>query len=118
MAPPPGCARCTHGRNVDMDGHKFDTLSRTLAAGTSRRRVLGALAGSLVAMLGGRQVTQAQGNSECAALCKTLFGPGKDRGQCISAGARGEGPCADGGTVTCTGNCGIFIGCAPGCTCS
>lgn len=93
-----------------MDSHKFDTLSRALARGSSRRRVLGAVAGSLIAVVGGRQTTQAR-NNECAKLCKSLFGPGKDRGQCISAGARGRGPCAVPPVVT--GTCtGTFV-----CTC-
>jgi hypothetical protein len=52
--------------------------------------VLGALAGSVVAVLGGGQVTRAQGNSGCAAFCKEVFGPGRQRGQCISAAARGD----------------------------
>jgi hypothetical protein len=111
-----------------VDGHKFDTLSRALATGSSRRQLLGAVAGSLIAAVGGRQPTQAKRNNECAKLCKSLFGPGKDRGQCISAGARGRGPCAapppacpqgqhcsggrccDAGFVACPGN---PTGCIP-----
>ncbi len=38
------------------------------------------------------------GNRECVRCCKKKFGPGRKRGQCISAGARGECP------VTCDGN--------------
>src|SRR5215217_8181295 len=94
------CARCIERRNVNVDSRKFDTLSKALATGSSRRRVLGAVAGSLIAVVGGRQTTQAR-NNECAKLCKSLFDPGKDRGQCISAGARGSGPCAAPVTGTC-----------------
>jgi hypothetical protein len=38
------------------------------------------------------------GNRECVRCCKETYGPGRERGQCISAGARGECP------VTCDGN--------------
>jgi hypothetical protein len=41
----------------------------------------------------------AQGNSFCVRLCKALFPPGRARGQCISEGARGRGPCAEGPCV-------------------
>ena len=113
-----GGARCMERRNVDVDGHKFDTLSRALAMGTSRRRVLGAVAGSLIAVVGGRHTTQARNNA-CAKLCKTLFGPGKDRGQCISAGARGSGPCAAPVTGTCqeaAGSCACVTEAGSTCT--
>ena len=42
-----------------MDGTRFDELTRALASGSSRRRVLGALAGGLAAALGGRRATLA-----------------------------------------------------------
>jgi hypothetical protein len=73
-----------------MDAERFDGLVRILGSDANRRRVLGALAGSVVAVLGGGQVTRAQGNSGCAAFCKEVFGPGRQRGQCISAAARGD----------------------------
>jgi hypothetical protein len=76
-------------RKIVMEDQRFDALVRAVAAGASRRRVLGALVGSLVA-LGGRQRTQAQGNSECADFCKEVFPPGRERGQCVSAAARGD----------------------------
>jgi hypothetical protein len=37
-----------------METHRFDGLTRTLAAPGSRRRILAALAGGLLAFLGGR----------------------------------------------------------------
>ena len=73
-----------------MDARQFDAITRTLRSGADRRRVLGVLAGSLVAALGGRQATQAQGNSACAHFCKAVFPPGRERGQCVSAAARGD----------------------------
>jgi hypothetical protein len=51
------------------------------------------------------------GNSTCAQFCRDTFPPGPQRGECISAGARGEGPCfgtgsgcPDGQTL-CQGQC-------------
>lgn len=81
-----------------MDQERFDRITRTLATGQSRRRVLGLLTGGLaVAFGGGARPALAQGkaggNSACAALCKELYPPGAERGQCIADGARGEGPC-------------------------
>ena len=84
-----------------MDDKHFDNLTRSLAGGSSRRRVLGLLAGAVAAALGGRSA-DAQGNSACAQLCKQLHPPGKARGECISQGARGRGPCAGAGTTTTT----------------
>jgi hypothetical protein len=89
-----------------MDGKRFDDLTEAFATGASRRRVLkllgGGLAGGLGLALGGRTATRAEdgGNSACAHLCQELFPPGKERGQCIAAGAHGEGPCFEVGCVT------------------
>lgn len=81
-----------------MDGKRFDQLTEALATGSSRRRVLkllgGGLATGLAASLGLRQTIQAKGNSDCAHVCTSLFPPGKARGECISQGAHGKGPCA------------------------
>lgn len=47
-----------------MDGQRFDELTRTMAAGTSRRRVLrlagGGLVGALLAITGGRARVRAE----------------------------------------------------------
>lgn len=73
-----------------MDAQRFDTMVKGFGSGANRRRVLGVLAGSLAAVLGGHQTTGAQGNSDCAQFCKEVFGPGGGRGQCINAAARGD----------------------------
>jgi hypothetical protein len=94
-----------------MEDQRFDALVRAVAAGATRRRMLGAVVGGLVA-LGGRQLTEAKpnkgnksnkpnkgnkgnkGNSACAHFCNAVFPPGKQRGKCKSAAAHGEGLCA------------------------
>jgi hypothetical protein len=83
-----------------MDSDRFHRLVKGLGTGTDRRRVLGMLAGSVAAVLGGRQATRAQGNSDCAASCKEDFGPGRKRGQCISACAKNN-PCTPGTPGSC-----------------
>jgi hypothetical protein len=103
----------------------FDELARGLASGSiSRRKALrlmgAALLGGTLASFPGAAWAAEGGNRECVKCCKEKFGPGRKRGQCISAGARGECP------VTCDGNGGG--GCVPsevtcfsetssGCTC-
>lgn len=76
-----------------MDDRRFDNVTRAMASGTSRRRMLGLLTGGLAVVLGGSKATVAQSNSACAHLCTEMFPPGADRGDCISQGARGQGPC-------------------------
>ena len=50
-----------------MDGTRFDDWTRALASGSSRRRVLGALAGGLAAALGGRRAVRADHKADhCA----------------------------------------------------
>jgi hypothetical protein len=60
--------------------------------------------------------TLAQGNSDCAHFCNAAFGPGRERGQCKSAGARGAGACAafcpNTGEIGC-GSCAGGGGCVP-----
>ena len=87
----------------------FDELAKSLADGKlSRRRVLkmlgGALMGGALASIPGAAWAAKGGNSACAKFCKERFPPGPERGECISAGARGEGPCFDGngGGTGCT----------------
>lgn len=58
-----------------MDGSRFDDLTRTLAAGASRRRVLGALGGLAAAVLGRGPAQAAPSN--CAVGCANLKGPQK-----------------------------------------
>jgi len=82
--------------NAAQDKHSFDELARGLANGTmSRRQALrwmgGAIAGAVLASIPGMAL--AQGDSDCAHCCKTTFPPGPERGRCISACARGRGPC-------------------------
>ena len=81
----------------------FDELASGLARGTLSRgkalRLLGAaLVGGAFASIPGVAWAAKGGNRECVRCCKEKFGPGRERGQCISAGARGECP------VTCDGN--------------
>jgi len=109
-----------------MDGQRFDAVTKALAAGTSRRAVLrtalGGLGAGLLALVGVADAGAA-GKRSCAEGCKQRFGPGRARGQCISACARGTGEstgerCGQGrfsnvcesGQFCCNPSCGI---CAP-----
>ena len=79
-----------------MDGQRFDLLARHFAAATSRRQVLKSLAAGLGATLLGASRGSAKdngGNSDCAHFCKTVFSPGRARGQCTSDAAHGQGLC-------------------------
>ena len=80
-----------------MDNERFDRFTLALATGRSRRSALGLLAGGAVSLFAGARVASAEsnagGNSTCVEICKGLYGPGEELGQCIAAGARGEGPC-------------------------
>ena len=92
-----------------MDDERFDRWIRLLGDRRTRRGVLGAAAVLAALQLGeaasdrdgragrrraGSRRVSTQRNADCAARCKDLFPPGKARGQCISDGARGRGPCA------------------------
>lgn len=76
-----------------MDDHRFDEVTRAMASETSRRRVLGLLAGGFaVAFGGGGQAARAKGgngggNETCAETCKELFSPGG-----VQVGSRRSGP--------------------------
>jgi len=98
-----------------MDAHQFDRLTKTLAAGVPRRRVLKGLGGSLAGLLalGGLAAVE-------AAPCKspnTRCGKGKARtcsdlqtdvNNCDSCGNVCSGPTRGPGSATCSGgNCGI-----------
>ncbi len=79
------------------EAKSFDELARELANGTvSRRKVLrilsGALVGGMLTSVPGAAWAARGGNSACAKFCRENFSPGRERGECISAGARGEGP--------------------------
>jgi hypothetical protein len=93
-----------HPKNTPTQvDHSIDRLARGLATGTvSRRKALrmlgAALVGGALASIPGVAWAAKGGNSECVKCCKENFPPGPERGQCISAGARGECP------VTCDGN--------------
>ncbi len=89
-----------------MDGHRFDELTRTLAQGTSRRRVL---AGGL------------------AALAGAVFGRGAASAAPGSGGGKPQGRCPDGYT-NCRGTCvditdnpehcgACYLQCSPGEVC-
>jgi hypothetical protein len=100
------CADCSTTTNRERS---FDELARGLASGTlSRRKALklmgAALVGGALASVPGVAWAARGGNSACAKFCRENFPPGRERGQCISAGARGEGPCFDGngGGTVCT----------------
>jgi hypothetical protein len=99
--------------HVAADGRaSFDELAKGLASGTvSRRKALkmlgAALVGGAFASMPGVAWAAKGGNSECIRCCKETFDPGRERQQCISAGAHGECP------VTCDGN-GGGGGCPPG----
>ncbi len=107
-----------------MDGQRFDAVTRALAAGTSRRAVLrtalGGMGAGLLALVGVADAGAAS-KRNCAKACKQRFGPGRARGQCISACARGTDggngesrPCGSNvcgsGEYCCNESCGI---CAP-----
>ncbi len=89
-----------------MDGQRFDAVTRALAAGTSRRAVLrtalGGIGAGLLAVVGAADAG-ATGKRNCAGACKQRFRPGRARGQCISACARGVGAGIDEGPVPCDG---------------
>jgi hypothetical protein len=125
-----------------MDARQFDAITRTLSAGTERRRVLGVLAGGLAAVLAGQRAAVAHHKADHCANEGQKVTPGKPtccsgrdpvdgrcpadlvplEGMCTSApdGAcecrDAQGPCAS--TALCSiskfGGCG-----APGtpCTC-
>lgn len=87
--------------SLDINGSitSFDDLAKGLASGTvSRRTALrwmgGALVGAALAAVPGVAWAHAPpGNSACVRFCTEMFPPGPERGQCISQGARGSGPC-------------------------
>jgi hypothetical protein len=77
-----------------MDGQRFDEVTKVLATGTSRRTVLRTVLGGMSAgllALAGVTETDAAGKRSCVEGCKKQFGPGRKRGQCISACAKGKG---------------------------
>lgn len=96
--------------SLDISGviTSFDDLARGLASGTvSRRTALrwmgGALVGAALAAVPGVAWAQAPSdNSACVRFCTETFPPGPERGQCISQGALGEGPCHRFGCCRCT----------------
>ncbi len=106
-----------------MDGQRFDAVTRALAVGTSRRAVLrtalGGMGAGLLALVGVAEAGAASKRS-CVEGCKKQFGPGRARGQCISACAKrknaGGVPVSCGNIVCgsdefcCNESCGI---CAP-----
>ena len=109
-----------------MDGTRFDELTRALAAGSTRRRVLGALAGGLAAALGGRRAVRADHKAgHCAKEGQQAHeGDRNHRKPCCpglvpdangrcgpEAAACGGAGCAKDGV------CGVFADCGGGCNC-
>jgi hypothetical protein len=100
-----------HHASHSHQGHysaelSFDDLAKGMASGALSRgkalRLLGAaLVGGALASVPGVAWAAEGGNRECVKCCKERYGPGRERGQCISAGARGDCP------VTCDGNGGV-----------
>lgn len=76
-----------------MEERRFDDLTRQLAGPTSRRKVLKTLLAGVAASAIGAfgSSAAAQGNSDAAYFCKTVFPPGPDRGKCVSDAANGTG---------------------------
>jgi hypothetical protein len=94
------------GTRYPTKEHSLDELAKGLASGTvSRRKALRlmavALVGSALASFPGVTRAAEGDNSACAKFCRENFPPGRERGECISAGARGEGPCFDNGGGNC-----------------
>jgi len=75
-----------------MDEQRFDELTRTLASGTSRRRVVMGLAGGalggLVALFGGRPAARADDDDDD---CKRFGKPCRKHSQCCSGVCLSEG---------------------------
>jgi hypothetical protein len=89
--------------------HSLDNVARGLASGTiSRReavRLMGAaLLGGALASVPGLARAAPRGNSACADYCTQAFPPGAQRGQRISQGAQGSGPCYE---------CNVDLGVSP-----
>ena len=83
-------------KEIEMDGRQFDTLAKSLAGVSNRRSFLKFVAGSAGSLIGAAGIRGAMaGNADCAAFCKTIFGPGLAQGDCISAAAHGEGLCIE-----------------------
>jgi hypothetical protein len=72
-----------------MDGQRWDTLSRRLAAAPSRRAVLGLLGGGL--LLGGRgaETEAAAVEAEAFGYCKLPGEPCSDGSECCALRCRG-----------------------------
>ena len=107
--------------------HRFDELAKELARGLSRREALRRLGGGLAAALLAPLVStrawgDGEGNSLCAHFCQSIFPPGPQRGECISAAAHGEGPCYEYGPMApqeplCLLESGEEVRCGPGTVC-
>ena len=87
-----------------MDEQRFDEVTKVFAAGTSRRALLrtalGSMGAGVLALIGDTEAGAA-GKRHCVEGCKRRFGPGRARGQCISACARGTGKNPSTGPVSC-----------------
>lgn len=99
---------------MDHQVDLFDELAKDLARGVSRREALrrlgGGMAGAMLASLGvGR--AWGQGNSDCAHFCDSVYPPGRQRGECKSDAAHGQGICQQCGPAAPPGHgplCGTF----------
>jgi Cys-rich repeat protein len=95
-----------------MDGNRFDSMTRALGQGRSRRGVVKGLAGAALGAVGLARfgAADAASNSACAKFCAQVFGANTTAaGQCTSNAAKGTGPC-----VACRGNAANY--CNGGCT--
>jgi len=109
-----------------LNEDRFDALTRRLATDVSRRgvmKILGAgIVGGVLGVLGRGSAwahedpKPEKGNDTCAHICAALFPPGPERGACISAAAKGEGPCFNLCDAT-GGACGDVPFCGEGCAC-
>ena len=93
-----------------MDGQRFEALSRAMAGGGTRRRVLKLLGvgvgGGLLALRDGRAGAQSCGQNDCKAACTAegfsgrecapICGSGQFRGFC-PVGQGGGNPCCNPG---------------------
>jgi len=83
-----------------MDGDRFDSLTRALGSGRSRRGMLKTLGAAALGAAGVSRLGAAVAkngsfdNSACVNFCNAAFRKGSARSACQHAGAHGTGPCA------------------------
>jgi len=110
-----------------MDGVQFDQMTRTLAAGASRRRVLGAAALGVVAAGRARWASAkpkcrqdghpCEGNQECCDGLTCQAGAHGSAKRCRLCEPEGLMQCSGTGFVTCDHGRFVYRDCAPGTQC-